>query len=95
MRPTVDPQLDRVAYLREVVLLVNALVHFMKTRRPRSNADQCIKPQSALNILLGAEKSIETELHFVHPPESLEAPTEGVNEEIHSAAWPSLTSAQA
>ena len=31
MRPIVDPHLDRVGYLREVVLLVNALVFFMKT----------------------------------------------------------------
>ena len=46
MRPPVDPQIDRVGYLREVVLLVNALVHFMKTRKPRSSKYACITPLS-------------------------------------------------
>ena len=35
MRPSIDPQLNRVAYLREVVLLINALVHFMKDKKTK------------------------------------------------------------
>ena len=49
MRPQVDPVRDRVAYMREVVLLVNALTYFV-----RSKKDRMIKPPSAMDILLGA-----------------------------------------
>ena len=78
MRPAVDPQLDRMAYLREVVLLVNALVHFMKTRRPRSKQDKCIKPQSALNILLGANRVLKQNYLSFIPLKALKLPLRGL-----------------
>jgi hypothetical protein len=78
MRPPVDPQNDRVGYLREVVLLVNALVHFMKTRKPRSKVDSVIKPQSAMNILLGANRVLK--LHYLSfiPLRALKLPLRGL-----------------
>ena len=78
MRPPVDPQTDRVGYLREVVLLVNALVHFMKTRKPRSKVDSVIKPQSAMNILLGANRVLK--LHYLSfiPLRALKLPLRGL-----------------
>lgn len=54
LRPPIDPVYDRTGYLREVVLLTNALIFFMRTKKGRSHA--MIKPQSAMNILLGANR---------------------------------------
>ena len=45
VRSPVGPVNDRVGYLREVVLLTNALTFFMRTRKGESYA--MIKPQSA------------------------------------------------
>lgn len=78
MRPPVDPQIDRVGYLREVVLLVNALVHFMKTRKPRSSKDACIKPQSAMNILLGANRVLKQHYLSFIPLKALKLPLRGL-----------------
>ena len=56
VRPPVDQGADRVGFLRELVLLVSALTYFMRTRKPRSNTSKMILPQSAMNILLGANR---------------------------------------
>ena len=64
LRPPVDPVSDRVGYLREVVLLTNALTFFMRTKRGRSHP--MIKPQSAMNILLGANRVLRQQhLSFI------------------------------
>ena len=78
LRPPVDPFTDRVAYLREVILLVNALVYFMKTRRPRSKKDRCIKPQSAMNILLGANRVLKKNFLSFIPLKALKLPLRGL-----------------
>ena len=77
-RPPVDPATDRVAYMREVVLLVNALVYFMRTRKPRSNADLVIKPQSAMNILLGANRVMRASYSSFIPLKALKLPLRGL-----------------
>ena len=38
LRPPVDAVIDRTAYLREVVLLTNALAHFIRTKKGRSHS---------------------------------------------------------
>jgi hypothetical protein len=64
LRPPVDPVSDRVGYLREVVLLTNALTHFMRTKKGELN--DLIKPQSAMNILLGANRVLRQQhLSFI------------------------------
>ena len=77
-RPQVDPLLNRVAFLREVVLLVNALMHFMRTRKPRSSADSVIKPQSAMNILLGANRVLKANFSSLIPLSTLKLPLKGL-----------------
>lgn len=77
-RPGVDPVNDRMAFLREVVLLINALLHFMKTRKPRSNADKVIKPQSAMNILLGANRVMRANFSAFIPLSNLKLPLRGL-----------------
>ena len=76
-RPMIDPQQDRLAFLREIVLLVNALLHFMKTRKPRSNADKMIRPQSAMNILLGANRVLRSNYSSFIPLSNLKLPLKG------------------
>lgn len=88
MRPTIDAQLKRTGYLREVVLLVNALVHFMKTRRPRSNWNKCIKPQSALNILLGANRVLKQNYMSFIPLNALKLPLKGLMRKFILQHWP-------
>jgi len=78
MRPSVDPLLDRVGFLREVVLLVNALVFFMKTRKPRSKRDKVIQPQSAMNILLGANRILKQHFLSFIPLKALKLPLRGL-----------------
>ena len=64
LRPPIDPVKDRVGYLREVVLLTNALTFFMRTRKGKSYA--MIKPQTAMNILLGANRVLRQQhLSFI------------------------------
>ena len=77
-RPQVDPVMDRVAFLREIVLLVNALMHFMKTRKPRSNSSQVIQPQSAMNILLGANRVLRANFASFVPLRNLKLPLKGL-----------------
>ena len=77
-RPAIDPMNDRLSFLREVVLLVNALLHFMKTRRPRSRADKMIKPQSAMNILLGANRVMRSNFASFIPLSTLKLPLKGL-----------------
>ena len=77
-RPRIDPVTDRVSYLREVVLLVNALVYFMRTRKPRSRSDLVIKPQSAMNILLGANRVMKANFTSFIPLSSLKLPLRGL-----------------
>ena len=76
LRPPVDPVNDRVGYLREVVLLTNALTFFMRTRKGKSYA--MIKPQSAMNILLGANRVLRQQhLSFI-PLKALALPLKGL-----------------
>jgi hypothetical protein len=77
-RPQVDPAGDRTAYLRELVLLINALTFFMKTRKPRSNADKVIKPQSAMNILLGVNRVLKRNHSSLIPLRALVGPLKGL-----------------
>ena len=51
-----DPQIDFRGFLREIVLLSNSLLFFMKTRKPRSNKDAVIRPASAMAILYAAQR---------------------------------------
>jgi hypothetical protein len=51
-----DPHVDFRGFLREIVLLSNALLFFMKTRRPRSSKDAVIRPASAMAILYAAQR---------------------------------------
>lgn len=78
LRPPVDPLTDRVGYLRELVLLVNALTHFMKTHKPRSNSDRMIKPQSAMNILLGVNRVLRQNFLSFIPLKALKLPLKGL-----------------
>ena len=55
-RLNLDPQSDFCGFLREMVLLSNALLYFMKTRRPRSNKDAAIRPASAMAILYATQR---------------------------------------
>ena len=77
-RPQVDPVMDRVAFLREIVLLVNALMHFMKTRKPRSSSSQVIQPQSAMNILVGANRVLRANFASLVPLRNLNLPLKGL-----------------
>jgi hypothetical protein len=77
-RPQVDPVMDRVAFLREIVLLVNALMHFMKTRKPRSSSSLVIQPQSAMNILLGANRVLRANFASLVPLRNLKLPLKGL-----------------
>ena len=77
-RPQINPLTDRVAFLREMILLVNALLHFMKTRKPRSSVDQVIKPQSAMNILLGANRVLKANFSSFIPLSTLKLPLKGL-----------------
>ena len=77
-RPAVDPSSDRRGFLREIVLLVNALMYFMRTRKPRSLADQVIKPQSAMNILLGANRVMKANFSSFIPLSNLKLPLKGM-----------------
>jgi hypothetical protein len=77
-RPQVDPLRDRTAYLRELVLLINALTFFMKTRKPRSRADEVIKPQSAMNILLGVNRVLKRNHSALIPLKALTVPLKGL-----------------
>jgi site-specific DNA-cytosine methylase len=76
-RPAIDPS-DKLGFLREIVLLTNALVHFMKTRKPRSRADTVIKPQSAMNILLGANRVMRATFGSFIPLSNLKLPLKGL-----------------
>jgi hypothetical protein len=77
-RPQVDPVMDRVAILREIVLLVNALMHFMETRKPRSSSSQVIQPQSAINILLEANRVLRANFASLVPLRNLKLPLKGL-----------------
>lgn len=55
-RSNPDPQSDFRGFLREIVLLSNALLYLMKTRRPRSNKDAVIRSASAMAILYAAQR---------------------------------------
>ena len=50
----------------------------MKTRRPRSNADKCIKPPSAMNILLGANRVLRQNFSSFIPLKALNLPLKGL-----------------
>ena len=78
MRPPVDPNTDRLGFLREVVLLVNALTYFMRTHAPRSHADKVMKPQSAMNILLGANRVLRASYSSFIPLKALTLPLKGL-----------------
>jgi len=73
-RPPIDLAHDRPAFLREVVLLINALMHFMRTRKPRSAADVMIKPQSTMTILLGANRVLRANFSSFIPLSHLKLP---------------------
>ena len=76
LRPPIDPVYDRMGYLREVVLLTNALIYFMRTKKGRSHA--MIKPQTAMNILLGANRVLRQQhLSFI-PLKALALPLKGL-----------------
>ena len=45
----------------------NALMHFMRTRKPKSNQDQTIKSQSALNILMCMQRVLKRNHQTVVP----------------------------
>jgi len=75
VRPVVDPVSDRRSYLREIVLLINALTYFMKTHKPRSSV---IKPQSAMNILLGANRVLRQNFSAFIPLGALKLPLKGI-----------------
>ena len=77
MRPVIQP-LDRMGYLREVVLLVNALTYFMRTRRPRSSKDSVIKPQSAMNILLAVNRVLKASFSSLIPLSGLKLSLRGL-----------------
>ena len=76
LRPPIDPVSDRLGYLREIVLLTNALTFFMRTKKGRSQL--VIKPQSAMNILLGANRVLRQQhLSFI-PLKALTLPLRGL-----------------
>ena len=76
LRPFVDPIANRVGYLREVVLLTNALTFFMRTMKGRPNA--VIKPQSAMNILLGANRVLRQQHLWFIPLKAHTLPLRGL-----------------
>jgi hypothetical protein len=76
LRPPVDPVSDRVGYLREVVLPTNALTFFMRTKRGRSHP--LIKPQSAMNIILGANRVLRQQHLLFIPLKALALPLKGL-----------------
>ena len=69
LRSPIDPVSDRLGYLREIVLLTNALTFFMRTRKGRSQL---------VNILLGANRILRQQhLSFI-PPKALALPLRGL-----------------
>ena len=82
MRAPVNPQTDRVGYLREVVLLVNALVYFIKNKQPKSFADRksgkTIRPQSAMNILLGVNRVLKRNYSSLIPLKAIALALKGM-----------------
>ena len=89
LRPPVDPVSDRVGYLREVVLLTNALTHFMRTKKGKLN--DRIKLQSAMNILLGANRV----LPILHPAQGTHSVPAGPRAKVPTAVRPGLPGTQA
>ena len=78
VRPPVDQGADRMGFLRELVLLANALTYFMRTRKPRSNTSKMILPQSAMNILLGANRVLRANFSSFIPLSALKLPLRGL-----------------
>jgi hypothetical protein len=82
MRVVIDPVADRVGFMREVVLLTNALTHFLKTRSPRANCDKAagktIQPQSAMNILLGVNRVLKRNYSSFIPLKSVNLALKGL-----------------
>ena len=69
---------DQLARLREVVLMSNALLYFIRTRKPRSNSDKTIKPKSAVGILLGMQRVLRRNHIDVVPLRSLNLTVKGL-----------------
>jgi integrase len=78
LRPIIEPTADRLSFLRELVLLTNALCYFMRTRRPSSHSNKVIKPQSAMNILLGANRVLKRNFRAFIPLKALTLPLKGL-----------------
>ena len=55
---------DRIGHQREIVLFVNALIHFSQsiTPRPAGSSRTACKPQSAMNVLLAVRRVFKRNL---------------------------------
>jgi len=82
MRYPVDPAIDRDEFIRELVLLINALTYFVRMKVPRSIADRkagrTIQPQSAMNTLLGANRVLKRNFHSFVPLKSVSLAVKGL-----------------
>ena len=80
---------DQLARLREVVLMSNALLYFIRTRKPRSNSDKTIKPASAVGILLGMQRVLKRNHIDVVPLRSLNLTVKGLMRDYVATNGPS------
>jgi len=82
LREPVDPITNRDGYLREVVLLVNALTHFIKTKTPKLKASRLagftIQPQSAMNVLLAVNRVLKRNYSSFIPLKSISLALKGM-----------------
>ena len=76
--PAALPGGSRIARLREIVLMTNALMHFMRTKKPRSNQDRMIKPRSAMNVLQGVSRVLKRNFYPQLPLNELTLPLRGL-----------------
>lgn len=76
--PEATPHGCRVSYLREVVLLTNALAYFMRNKRPRSNSDSMIRPATALATLRSVQRVHKRNHHSLIPLSALNLSVKGL-----------------
>ena len=76
--PEASLQGSQAAYLREVVLLTNALSYFMRTKKPRARCDLMIKPQTAMATLRGVERIHKRNHVHLIPLSALSLPLKGL-----------------
>ena len=82
LRNPVDPVLDREGFMREIVLLINALTYFIRTKTAKAKKDRqagfTIQPQSAMNVLLGVNRLLKRNFHSFVPLKGVNMAVKGL-----------------